>query len=408
MRVVVFSLFALALAACGGASTECSPATCDGCCDPTGQCVGGTAFDACGGAGNQCNTCVNPQVCSAARRCEVLPADAGADAGPTEPIDAGQPIVAPVETWTWVDFPGSACGNGAPTGLGVNLSTRSKDVMIYLMGGGACWSGLTCSFGAASYITSGYTGATFAAEQVLQAAPFRRDVATNPFKDLSAVFVPYCTGDVHAGDAVQTYATQQGSMTVHHKGRHNLDVFLPRLKDTFPDAQHVYLAGSSAGAYGAQLLYEHVARAWPQAEVHLLADCGQMVTPTGTRLTEWTAAWKLELPRDCADCATQFEAYPAYLFNKYPQRRFALLAYEEDNTLRQFAGYSATDFKAKTLALAAQRYDGAANARYFIAPGPSHVMLDDLLTLTGPGNASLLTWTTQWLRGDAAWANVKP
>ena len=37
---------------------------------------------------------------------------------------------------TWVDFPGSACGNGVATGVGVNLH-QSTDVLIYLQGGGA-------------------------------------------------------------------------------------------------------------------------------------------------------------------------------------------------------------------------------------------------------------------------------
>src|SRR5215468_7682801 len=51
----------------------------------------------------------------------------------------GQPLTAPSEQWTWVDFPNTACGNGMPTGLAVNLTTKSSRVLVYLEGGGACW-----------------------------------------------------------------------------------------------------------------------------------------------------------------------------------------------------------------------------------------------------------------------------
>lgn len=47
------------------------------------------------------------------------------------------PIVAPAERWTWVDFPETFCGDGSPTGLGVNLTGRSDDVVVYFQGGGA-------------------------------------------------------------------------------------------------------------------------------------------------------------------------------------------------------------------------------------------------------------------------------
>ncbi len=89
---------------------------------------------------------------------------------------------------------------------------------------------------------------------------------------MSFVCVPYFTGDVHAGDNVMNYpaaGTQVPARTVHHKGAKNLDAFLVRLHDTFPDAARVFLVGSSAGAFGAQQLnYQRVAAAWPAAEVH--------------------------------------------------------------------------------------------------------------------------------------------
>jgi hypothetical protein len=396
--------FALGLfaSACGTTGTPtCSVATCAGCCSTDGQCLDGTANNACGTAGLNCDVCSGGQVCTE-KRCVMPP--------PVEPPDAGQPIIAPVETWTWQDFPNSACGNGVPTGVAVNISTRTRDVFLYLQGGGACWNGLTCGvIKSASNVDTGYTSASFAGDGTKNAPPFSRTNAANPLKDMSFVYVPYCTGDVHAGDAVQVYDVPNGpQMTVHHKGGKNMDAFLVRLKDTFPDAQRIFLSGSSAGAYGAQLNYERVAKAWPNAEVHVLADCGQMVTPNGTLLADWLAMWNFAIPSDCTDCTTDFTKYPAYLAQKYPTRRFGLLAYTQDQVLRQFFGYDPATFQQKTEALLTGVYDGRANAKYFLVASQEHVMLDNLLTLTGPGNVPLVTWTSQWLSGDAAWANVKP
>lgn len=412
--LLVFSLSMLA--ACGTPTDmTCSPANCGGCCNADGQCVDGTANNACGSAGLLCTACGLDQSCQA-KRCEsgtVVDMDAGVDAGV---VDAGNPIVAPAETWTWTAFPGSACGNGAETGVGVNLTNKSNDVLIYLMGGGACWNALTCDprVGAATYVDTGYAAAQFSQENVLGAGPFQRGNAANPFKDMSFVFVPYCTGDVHGGDKVTTYPPQSTPLgniperTIHHKGAANMALFIERLRDTFPNAQRVFISGSSAGAYGAQLNFPKLKDAFPNAEVHSYADCGQMINPSGTLLSEWVASWNMQAPAACVDCTSDFTKYPKWLNETYPTSRFALLAYTQDQTLRTFFSYSAADFETQTGNLLTSAYDGQSNARYFVVDDPAHVMLLNFFTLQGPGNVSLVDWTSSFVAGTGAWANVKP
>ena len=359
----------------------------------------GSADTACGTGGLWCNTCAGGQVCTEAK-CVFPP--------PPQPVDAGMPLVVPAEAWTWAPFPDSQCGNASATGLGVNRTTRSKDVLLYLQGGGACWNALTCSFAASNL--NGYGAASFAREQQLGAEPFQR-VPQNPFKDMSYVFVPYCTGDVHGGDSVQNYpgaGAQISPRTVFHKGAKNLEAFLVRLKDTFPDATRVFISGSSAGAFGAQLNFERVARTWPTAQVHVLADSGQMVTPAGTILADQLAAWNAAVPANYTDCATQFENFPKYLHGKYPRSRFGLFAFTQDSTLRQFAGLDGATYEQKTLALAASAYDSTSNAKYFIVAGNQHTMFGQFFTQQGPGGVALVDWTTRFVNADAAWANVKP
>jgi hypothetical protein len=325
--------------------------------------------------------------------------------------DAGVPtaITAPAETWTWVGFPDAVCGNGEATGLGVNLTTRSTDVFLYLQGGGACWERLTCLLlNTASNLQSGYTRASFEADTFTRTTALSRTAATSPFRDMSWVYVPYCTGDVHAGDAVRAYDSSQPNRLVHHKGGRNMEAYLRRLALTFPGARRIYLSGSSAGAYGAQLNYERVVAAFPAAEVHVLADSGQMVKPSGSRLADWLRAWNLPPPAGCPACATDFTAYPRYLATQYPARRFALLAYEQDSVLRAFFGYTAADYSVATRALLVSSYEPRPNARYFVKADAAHTMLGSLETLTGPAGASLSGWLAGFVDAGPAWVDLKP
>src|SRR4051794_38185775 len=88
--------------------------------------------------------------------------DAVADTGPGGP-DAGFTI--PLETWTWLDVPGMVCGNGSPTGIAVNPSTKSQKLVILFEGGGACWEAAAC-YGIVIPVTAshldGFNATTFA------------------------------------------------------------------------------------------------------------------------------------------------------------------------------------------------------------------------------------------------------
>jgi len=327
------------------------------------------------------------------------PADGGTDAG----TDTGPAIIADPEVWTWVDVNGTACGNGARTGIGINPTQASQDVYIYMQGGGACWNEQTCFIQPrASNVSTGYQSAQFQADATRSAYMFNRGAATNPFRNMSFIFVPYCTGDVHAGNAVQTYGAKQ----VHHKGAANVEAWLPRLVATFPAARRVFLGGSSAGAFGAQLNYERVAAAFPGAEVHVLADSGQMVTPAGSLQSTWFTNWGVTVPAACTHCTTDFTRYPAYLATTYPASRFGLLAWDRDTVLSSFFGYPADTYETLTFQLLTSSYDGRANAKYFLKQGPQHTFLGGLGTLTSTTGVKLEDWVTQWVEGNAAWNNV--
>lgn len=415
MRILLGALAASVLAACSTSSSgTCSPSTCfSGCCDSNGQCQTNDTISTCGTGGNLCDLCIGGQICQA-YRCTTVVVDAGpnmviTDGGTMSPVDAGSgvptAIVAPAEVWSWVDFPDSTCGNGVPTGIAVNLTSKSTDLLIYMQGGGACWESLTCfTIKSADNLESGYVGGDFAADGTRMMPGFNRALLTNPFKDASYVFMPYCTGDVHSGDSERTIAGRD----VKFKGAKNVAAYLKRLTLTFPSVTRVFLSGSSAGAFGAQLNFARVHEAFPSAEIHVLADSGQMINPSGTRLADWVTTWNVEVPASCVGCLSDFPKYIDWLSSTYPQSRFALLAYSQDGVLSQFFNYSGPNFETQTDALLSGHFDPHVNTKYFYLSGPSHTMLGSQFTITGPApaNVKLNDFITQWYSGSGSWASV--
>ncbi len=114
--------------------------------------------------------------------------DGGVEAGPPD-IQPGMPITAPDGVWTDVPFPEAYCRDGTPAHLMVHLNSASKKFAIYLEGGGACFNDASCkllTIDLPSYVLGG--------------GIFNFTRTDNPIGDWNIFYVPYCTGDVHAGD----------------------------------------------------------------------------------------------------------------------------------------------------------------------------------------------------------------
>jgi hypothetical protein len=87
---------------------------------------------------------------------------------------------------------------------------KSRNLVIYLEGGGACWDDLTCTFPYDSRLPTGvpqfYSAAMASSEKPAQLGGlFNLNRSDNPVKDWDMVYVPYCTGDLHSGTTTGTY-----------------------------------------------------------------------------------------------------------------------------------------------------------------------------------------------------------
>lgn len=400
-------------------------------------------------------------------------ADAGAlDAGSTDAgaVDAGDeadagslPEDGGTVAWRFVPLAGTKCAAGAQSGMGY-APGASDELVIFVQGGGACWNngtcrpsvfqwGPVCGYGNGVCLWDAAGGTQPLAAFVSHPNPFPADGGgafpselasvknsllfqrreENPLRNASYVFVPYCTGDLHAGDSTATFQVkadlfaQPVSVTHHFHGAQNMNVILADLRARHAAVRVVWLIGVSGGGYGAQLNLHRVRAAFPEAEVHLLADSAPMVATNNWRA--WNTAWNTQLPPGCTDCAdaglpavlaTQLAAVPT-------SSRVGLLAFQEDAVITRFF-YAAADatswanppFGTYTTNLRAveAQYEASSRTRFFELAGQEHVMLlgygavqaDGGISRTvvaRDGGVTLRAWVNAWANGDAGWDNVR-
>jgi hypothetical protein len=153
---------------------------------------------ACGGSEPSPPPPVNPYAGTPPLGTAILPTDGSAIMDGT--TDTG---------WRWVPFDDAFCsdadGTASKTGLAINWGTTA-DLVVFLQGGGACWEYYTCGlvhtattgpFGPSQFVTSAYN--------LYPSSWARRANLPTALANATVVFVPYCTGDVHGGNAVTTY-----------------------------------------------------------------------------------------------------------------------------------------------------------------------------------------------------------
>jgi hypothetical protein len=278
-----------------------------------------------------------------------VPTASGAGGAGGEGAGGGAPaaIEAPADTWTWVDFPDSRCMNDTPTGIGVNLVPGADKVLIFLEGGNACFNLTSCAVTANK---NGYDGEDFAAgADGLAARPIFARGESNVFRDYSFVYVPYCSGDVHAG---RRTGADVGGKVRNFRGYDNMTDFLARLVPTFPDAKRVVLSGVSAGGFGAAVNYDQAAKAFVSADVSLLDDSGppmgkDFVPPCLQQFFVDTWGLGETIGGICPGCidgeGVFMEPLTGYLASTYSDRTLALITSTHDAQISLFWGFGNDD-----------------------------------------------------------------
>jgi hypothetical protein len=252
---------------------------------------------------------------------------------PGEPIAVDEEAL---ESWVYVSIDTMRCGDGSAAGVFVNFTQRSRELLLFLGGGGVCYDDLTCSLMKSELEGLGEDPQAEFLAFDRNVGIFDREDETNPFRDASFVVVPHCTGDFHLADSTRSHPTIG---EIHQVGHANVKAVVRRVVPTFADATRITFAGFSAGGVGVTGNYHLFASAVltvgaPQP--FLINDAGPLLRPPflGEAGQEKIAeAWNLEatLFGSCPRCRTHgFHEAFARLHELYPSLRSSLICTYHD------------------------------------------------------------------------------
>jgi len=180
---------------------------------------------------------------------------------------------------------GAVCGNGSQYKFFVNRVPNTRNTIVYMEGGGACWDYPSCSG------QSGIRGArnpngipddymSLLNPQSSLVSPFV--VRVHPWTSVKTqnwnmIYVPYCTGDVYSGDKVAVYNDPNGQsspLVWHHNGIRNTRAVVAWLKNNLPRPTQMLSTGCSAGGIGSLNSYATLRRDMAPTYGYLIDDSG--------------------------------------------------------------------------------------------------------------------------------------
>jgi hypothetical protein len=286
---------------------------------------------------------------------------------------------------------------------------RTDRIIIDFEGGGACWNAITCSIA-----DSLFRDATPTLEEIRaglasgQIGGLFDDDPTRPFSDWTIVHIPYCTGDVHWGNAEQEYMP---GLTIQHRGFVNASAALDWVYGRYEAPETLLVSGCSAGAYGAALHSAYIADHYADARIAVLADSGSGII-TDDFLTNSLPNWGAEpnLPPFIPSIQVPIseltlpDLYRG-IGEHFPRHRFAqtAAAYDADQIFFYTAmGGNAEDWPGLFRASIAEIESGLENFRAFVPPGPMHCVSPYPFFYDREVSGTRLSeWTEQLVLGDA-------
>jgi hypothetical protein len=295
---------------------------------------------------------------------------------------------------------GPVCGEGAP----YSMATRdqgSEDLMIFLEGGGACWSDF-CFW--VNETTPGIPQAG-----ILDPA---RD--NNPVKDWNTVYVPYCDGSLHAGD-IDVDTDGDGRNDRFHHGLHNLSAALDVAVRTFPAPRRILLAGQSGGGLGTIFALPLVRYLYPGVPIDVLDDSGVGVLKPGKPefLRQIIAEWNIGafIPDSCANCIAvdgHLTDYLSWQLDQDPDVRRGMLSYTRDVNLADlFLQIGGPAFEASLLQeMQEQEQAHPERMHSWLVEGNGHTFVELEPDRTA-GSVALMDWIGAMLSGSGDWVSVR-
>jgi len=284
------------------------------------------------------------------------------------------------------------------------MATRdqgSQDLIIFLEGGGACWSEFCLS-------------TTEAVRGISTAGIMDTQRENNPAKDWNQVYVPYCDGSLHAGDQ-DIDTDDDGQNDRFQRGLHNLSAALDVAANTFSAPRRIVLAGNSGGGFGTIFALPLVRYAYPDARIDVINDSGVGVGRPGKPefLQMLIDEWNLNafIPNSCDDCVGADGHLTQYLIWQMDQDttiKRAMLSYSQDTVLADtFLQIGGPAFQA-ALVPEMQRQEDAhpGRTRYWIPAGTAHTFVQLEPDQTA-GGLPLMAWIRDMLNDSSEWVSAQ-
>ncbi len=319
------------------------------------------------------------------------------------------------------------CADGSEFWIRTRVTDPTK-VVVFLTGGGACWSAETCDperrvaplslapetdpLANVDSVTADADGlvesSSGAEESVGGRGIFDFYNPANPLKDWSFVRVPYCTTDIFLGDK----RTDYGGLVLEHRGLRNATAAIDHVVANFLEVETLLVTGSSGGGPASPLLAGLAAdRLSSDVEIMALSDSGgaygslpplfnqwlDQVWGTTNNVPDWSSTTAVESAEDW-DIPRLFD----YAGTEHPSIRMGRFDHVEDYAQQYFKSLYGGDTLLQLFdANEALAEAGGVDVDVYLAAGEDHGILyrDEMYSLES-GGESFLDWFTSFVNGE--------
>lgn len=319
-----------------------------------------------------------------------------------------------------IDVPGMICADGTQSFISVNLREGAKDLLIFLNGGGACWSSFSCGAGFAHNLTR----PKGVVDWVKGKGIYNTTDPENPLgKEFNIVEVAYCTGDLFAGNRENNYGSESKPKIVRHKGYQNVLLALAEAKKMFGEPARVVLVGESAGGIGSYFHLRNLVSTFPSSQKFVLTDGAVPFKPPYIKQESYNKlieTWGVKdtLPPQkrmvSSEHPVDFGELIEYNKLQHPEVRFGLVDSYGDFIMTFFADWlgspkSGTAVK-QSLIHTADVHIGndATQGKVYYINHWHHTFLSTPLGTVKSLDVKLSDWLHQMFSGQEGWSNVRP
>lgn len=296
---------------------------------------------------------------------------------------------------------------------------HARRLLVYFQGGGACWNGANCDVRERPTFDP-QVDSTDDPTHALGILDLTNP--TNPIRDYSMVFIPYCTADLHLGAREVSYTNTvvpgaRRTYRMRHSGAANAGSALAWVYEHFDRPEVIFVTGSSAGAIPSPVVAAQIARHYPRARVVQLGDAGGGYRAPAIPgiLARWGATQVLRREpayRSLDAAALTFESFYVVAAQAAPGVRFAQYNNVEDKTQLFFLEQLGVRDARLSVLLAQNLADiRRANPQFrsYTAPGKAHTILltPQFYALTVDG-VTIRDWVAALLDGRAVRNVGKP